>query len=343
MKKTVFLTALFISSLLLRTIPLHAEEESGRSLLLMWWNTENLFDTLDDPATGDDDFTPEGARHWTEKKLALKMIRIQQVLEAIQAEADYRRYPDILAFAETENRSVFAATLQKKGFPAYKTVYHESPDPRGIDIGLAYNPRYVKLISSKAYRVHIVNDKPTRPVIVAGFSAGGHPFHVLLNHWPSRAFDREWSEQKRMIAARTARHIADSLRNADRNADIVIMGDFNDQPEDRSLRKVLGSCEDAGKVRKNCLAHVYNCWSGYRGIGSYSYRNRWERIDQILLSCGMLQEKGVSVPRQPFRCFHFPDMLARSEKKPYPTYEKGKFRGGYSDHLPLLLKISVER
>ena len=341
MKKTVFIVSILLFAVLAGVIPLHAGEENGRILVLMWWNAENLFDVHNDPATDDDDFTPEGSRHRTGKKLTLKKLRIQQVLDAVHASPDYRRYPDIIAFAETENREVFGWVLQKKGMPAYRTVYHETPDPRGIDIGLAYNPGSVKLLSTKAYRVPIVNDKPTRHLVAAGFSAGGNVFHVVLNHWPSRAFDREWSEQKRVIAAGIARHIVDSLRTADRNADVIIMGDFNDQPADRSVRHVLGSSEDAEKVMERCTNLLYNCWSGYSGIGSYSYRNRWEKIDQILLSCGLFQEKGIAVSRQPFRCFHIPDMLSRSGNRPYATYEKGSFRGGYSDHLPLLLKVSV--
>lgn len=316
--------------------------KEGKELLILWWNVENLFDTRNDPSTDDDEFTPSGRRGWTDKKLVLKQLRIRHVLETIEDSPDYGRYPDILAFAETENRGVFAASLEKTGAASHKILYYESPDPRGIDIGLAYNPRSVRMTSSKAYRVPIDGDKPTRHIVVAGFTAAGHPFHVMLNHWPSRSFDREWSERKRIAAARVARHIADSLRRADTKADIVIMGDFNDEPENRSLKQVLGSSGEGGKVLSACSSLLYNCWSGYGGIGSYSYRNRWERIDQILLSCGMLDKKGLSLPDRPFRCFCFPDMLDRTEKRPYSTYYKGKFKGGYSDHLPLLLKVTLE-
>ncbi|MCF8382372.1 MAG: endonuclease/exonuclease/phosphatase family protein [Chlorobium sp.] len=341
MKKTLFCIFLFSVQLAPFLSP-HAAAESPHSLLLMWWNIENLFDTSNDPSSEDDEFTPKGRMEWTEKKLQLKQLRIRRVLDTIQASPDYRRYPDILAFAETENRGVFTGSLRKTGTADYKTIYYESADPRGIDIGLAYNPRSVRLTSSKAYRVPIDNDKPTRHIVVAGFTAYGHAFHVMLNHWPSRAFDREWSEQKRIAAARVARHIADSLRRTDTKADFIVMGDFNDEPENRSLRQVLGSSGDGEKVLSACSSLLYNCWSGYGGIGSYSYRNRWERIDQILLSCGMLDKKGLSVPDRPFRCFYFPDMLDRSGNRPYSTYYKGKFKGGYSDHLPLLLKVTLE-
>lgn len=343
MKKTSLSVFLFFILLLLRHSVLSAKEHSDRELLLAWWNVENLFDTRNDPATEDDEFTPGGKRNWTEKKLALKQLRIRKVIETIRIDPDVRRYPDIIAFAETENQAVFAGSLKKIPELSLKTVYYESPDTRGIDIGLAYNPESVRLRSSKAYHVPIVNDKPTRHIIVAGFYAGRHPFHVILNHWPSRAFDREWSEQKRITAAKTARHITDSLRAADHSADIIIMGDFNDEPHDRSVKHILGSSGDREKVLKECRTLFFNCWSGYEGIGSYWYRNRWERIDQILLSCGMLQPKGLSAAPEAFTCYHFPDMLTRSSGKPWQTYYRGQYKGGYSDHLPLLLKVSVEK
>jgi endonuclease/exonuclease/phosphatase family metal-dependent hydrolase len=308
----------------------------------MWWNVENLFDHRNDPATDDDDFTPSGRLHWTSKKLTLKQIRIRHVLMAIHAHPDYGNYPDMLAFAETENRQVFAETLGFVDNAGYRTVYHESMDPRGIDIGIAYNPLRLKLLSSRAYRVHL-EDKPTRDVIVAGFSADGHPFHILLNHWPSRSFDTGWTEPKRLSAAKTARHIIDSLLARNQNADIVIMGDFNDEPENRSIKQVLGSSFDASAVRKPNSRLIYNCWNDAGGSsGTYFYRNHWEKIDQVMLSNGMLDGKGLLVEKNCFRVFSFSRMMHGSGREPWPTYEKGKYRGGYSDHLPLLLKVSVE-
>ena len=306
----------------------------------MWWNVENLFDASDDPATDDDDFTPEGKLQWTEKRLTLKQMRICHLLSAVEAHPDYRKYPDILAFAEVENRHVFEETLSRLQGVSYKTIYHESSDPRGIDIGLAYNPQTIRPATSKAYSVPL-EGKPTRKVIVAGFSAAGHPFHVILNHWPSRSFDVQWTEPKRVAAAKVARHILDSLLVGNQKADIVVMGDFNDEPCDRSLKEVLGSSFDAAGVKRSGNELLYNCWSGYGGIGSYSYNNRWQHIDQRLLSPGMLDSKGLYAPQEAFRCFSFFRLLDYFGKKPWSTYEKRKYAGGYSDHLPLLLKARI--
>jgi endonuclease/exonuclease/phosphatase family metal-dependent hydrolase len=312
--------------------------EAYKTVLAMWWNTENLFDPGNDPATDDDDFTPDGKLNWTAKKLILKQMRIRHLLMAVNAHPEYRKYPDIVALAEVENRNVFQRTLSGIQGVSYKTVYYDSPDPRGIDIGLAYNPRHLTLASSKAYSVNL-GDKPTRKIIVAGFSASAHSLHIILNHWPSRSFDTGWTEPKRLAAAKVARHILDSLRLGNSQADIVTMGDFNDEPGDRSLKEGLGSSFDAAKVRANPEKLLYNCWNGYRGIGSYSYHNKWQHIDQILLSGGMLDNRGFTASNDAFRCFFISRMLDCSGKKTWPTYEKRVYKGGYSDHLPLLLNI----
>ena len=340
MRKLLSSVFLFFGMAYSLSCPATANPKPEKSVLFMWWNVENLFDPANDPATDDDDFTPEGSMNWTEKKLLLKQMRVRHTLLVIKAHPDYKKYPDIIAFAEVENDRVFKGTLDPISGIRYKTIYYESTDPRGIDVALAYNPQTLRAIASKAYTVPM-EGRSTRKIIVAGFSAAGHPFHVILNHWPSRSFDTEWTERKRISAATVTRHILDSLRVGNPAADIIVMGDFNDEPENRSLKEVLGSTEDAAKVNSNGRDFVYNCWSGYEGIGSFSFHNKWQHIDQILLSSGMLDNKGLYARKSAFRCFSFSKMLDESGKRPYATYEKRKYKGGYSDHLPLLLKAGI--
>ncbi len=330
---------LLFSAMSLISRPATGNQKPEKTVLLLWWNVENLFDPHNDPLTEDDDFTPEGKLQWTEKKLILKEMRIRHLLTAVKAHPDYRKYPDIVAFAEVENRNVFEETLFRIQSVSYKIIYYESPDPRGIDIGLGYNPKTLRPEISKAYSVPL--GRATRKIIVAGFSAAGHPFHVILNHWPSRSFDTGWSEPKRLAAAKVTRHILDSLLVGKPNADIIVMGDFNDEPENKSLKQVVGSSFDAAKVKANSNALLYNCWNGYKGIGSYYFNKHWQHIDQILLTAGMLDNRGLSATENAFRCFSFSRLLDKYGKKPYATYEKRKYTGGYSDHLPLLLKASI--
>lgn len=316
-------------------------KEPRKSVVIMWWNVENLFDTKNDKQVDDREFTPGGSRHWTPKKLLLKQLRIAQVFRAIEQEREYGRHPDIVAFAETENRGVFEGTLQAIDHARYKVDYHESPDPRGIDIGLAWNPATLKFTGSKPYRVTLDNGRGTRYVIVAGFMASGHPFSVVLNHWPSRSFDAKWSEPKRIAAAKVARHIVDSLTTRNPMAEIIVMGDFNDRPNDRSIRTVLGSSFDRKEVTRSANRLLYNCWNDTKSPGTYYYRKQWERIDQILVSPALLDNSKLSIDTQSFRVFFIPEMFSHPGKTLYSTYQRGKFKGGYSDHLPLLLKIDV--
>lgn len=316
-------------------------KEQPQQIVALWWNVENLFDTKNDPKVDNQEFTPMGKAHWTEKKLLLKRLRIAQVFNAIRAEREYGKYPDIVAFAETENRQVFAGTLAALDRATYAIDYHESPDPRGIDIGLAWNPGTVKFTGSKPYKVRLNDRRGTRFVIAAGFTASSNHFTIVLNHWPSRSFDAKWSETNRIAAARVARHIVDSLRTCNPQSEIIVMGDFNDQPENHSVKDVLGSSFDRKAVRHASSRLLYNCWNEASSPGSYFYRNHWERIDQMLVSATLLDEKGLSIDKRSFRVFSIPAMFDRFGKGLYSTYKRGKFKGGYSDHLPLLLKISV--
>jgi endonuclease/exonuclease/phosphatase family metal-dependent hydrolase len=186
-----------------------------------------------------------------------------------------------------------------------------------------------------------LGDRATRQIIVAGFSVSSQPFSVVLNHWPSRSFDTAWTEPRRIEAAKVARHIVDSLRARNPKADIIVMGDFNDDPQSIAMRDVLGSSFDRSMVQRQRSRLLYNCWNDTDFSGSYAYKKRWERIDNILVSAGLFERSGLYIDNGAFRCFLFPHMLDASGKKLYSTYEKGKYRGGYSDHLPLLLKVSI--
>ncbi len=314
------------------------EAYAERNVLFLWWNVENLFDTQDDPLHKDEEFTPTGKLQWTDKRLLLKQMRIRHVMSAVKAHPDYGKYPDVVGFAEVENQRVFMATLSGLSGMSYKPIYFESLDPRGIDVALAYNPQTLRPGFSKAYTV---NNKRTRKIIVAQFSVSGKPFHVILNHWTSRAFDQQLSEIKRIAAAKVVRHIVDSLLVNNQNADVVVMGDFNDEANDISLQQTLGSSFNAAQVKSAKGKLLYNCWSGYKGIGSYFYKNKWQQIDHILLTPGMLDKSGLSAPNNGFHCFAFSQLLNVDGKGTYATYEKRKYKGGYADHLPLLLKAKV--
>lgn len=312
--------------------------KDGKKLTMMWWNVENLFDTVDDPLTRDSEFTPEGKKRWTEKKLLLKCMRLSYIVKVIAL--NNGRYPEILAFAEVENREVFDRLLSFLPDNTYKVAYHASEDHRGIDIALAYDAERIVLDQTVSYRVNL-KGKKTRDITLYSFSAENAPFFLLVNHWPSRSLDKAWSEPARLLAARTARSVIDSIQNRASNADIIVMGDFNDEPHDTSIKEVLNATTDKTAFSLEPTEKLFNCWGESDDKGSCYFRGRWLKFDQIMVSQGLFDETGLSMPENAFSCFRIRHMETGSKRRPYATYRGSKYLGGYSDHFPLLFQVEI--
>ena len=306
--------------------------------MILWWNVESLFDTVDDPLTRDSEFTPEGEKRWTEKKLLLKCMRLSHIVKVASLKTG--GYPEILAFAEVENLSVFNRLLSFLPDHPYKTSYHASNDPRGIDIALAYDPAKLDLLRAVSYKVNL-RERNTRDITLYSFSAKKAPFYLLLNHWPSRSLDKAWSEPARLLAARTTRSIIDSLRNTADNVDIIVMGDFNDEPGDRSIQEILDATTDKKTFSLKPTTKLFNCWGMCNEKGSCHFRGQWLKFDQVMVSQGLFDKTGLSMPENAFSCLHIRHMETGSTKRPYATYKGPKYLGGYSDHFPLLFQAEI--
>ncbi|NEX14718.1 MAG: endonuclease [Prosthecochloris sp.] len=309
-------------------------------LTMMWWNVENLFDTVDDPLTRDSEFTPEGKKRWTEKKLLLKCMRISHIVKVVALKTG--GYPGILAFAEVENLNVFKKLLSFLPDNSYKTAYHASNDPRGIDIALAYDAEKIRLLRTLSYRVNL-RERNTRDITLYSFTADNCPFFLLVNHWPSRSLDQAWSEPFRLQAAQTAKTIIDSLRKISTDADIVVMGDFNDDPGDKSIQEILHATTERDAFSRKSIGKLFNFWTKSREKGSCYFRSRWFQFDQVMVSSGLFDDRGLSVPEDAFSCFHIRHMEKGSNRRPYATYKGQKYLGGYSDHFPLLFQAEVHK
>ncbi|MBC8525109.1 MAG: endonuclease [Chlorobium phaeobacteroides] len=307
---------------------------------MMWWNVENLFDTVDDPLTRDSEFTPEGKKRWTEKKLLLKCMRISHIVKVAALKTG--GYPGILAFAEVENLNVFKKLLSFLPDNSYKTAYHASNDPRGIDIALAYDAEKIRLLRTLSYRVNL-RERNTRDITLYSFTADNCPFFLLVNHWPSRSLDQAWSEPFRLQAAQTAKTIIDSLRKISTDADIVVMGDFNDDPGDKSIQEILHATTERDAFSRKSIGKLFNFWTKSREKGSCYFRSRWFQFDQVMVSSGLFDDRGLSVPEDAFSCFHIRHMEKGSNRRPYATYKGPKYLGGYSDHFPLLFQAEVHK
>lgn len=300
---------------------------SGRYIVS--YNVENLFDVHDDPATNDEDFTPQGRLQWTTDRYTTKLERLA---EAIGWSAEGA--PAIIGLVEVENRTV-VEDLARTGVlkpVGYQVVHHDSPDERGIDVALMVDPRYGKVLRQEPLSVPLDRDR-TRDVLYLEVGlAGDERLHVFVNHWPSRR-DGERSVPKRMATANVVRAAVDEVLGADPDAQVLIMGDFNDAPTDRSVQEGLGAaCDPASKASLFALM----CMDQPSGHGSYNYKGEWSYLDQMVVSRALLNKVAEAKAFWDDRLLFRHPRYGRSPDK---TYAGDDYKGGYSDHLPIYLHL----
>jgi len=310
---------------------------AGTPVGIAFWNVENLFDLVDDPAVEDDEeFTPNGPNQWTAERLDIKLKNLAAVISRMHND----RGPDILGLAEIENRAVvekLVETLAPLGRD-YRIVHKDSPSDRGIDCALIYDAKVVTLAESK---FHYVEADKTRDILEAKFTRNGGNLTVFVNHWPSRGNDVSC----RIKAGETLRGRIDELLKVDALADIVAVGDFNDYPTDDSIVKALGAVGDVAELTGGKMFNSSFTTAPDASNGTYVYKNKWGIIDQVILSPGMLLPGGVSwsigstktailVDDQLF------DMSGPAIPRPSRSYSKTTFhKTGYSDHLPVVTTV----
>ncbi|RFC55604.1 endonuclease/exonuclease/phosphatase family protein [Brumimicrobium aurantiacum] len=300
-----------------------------------FYNVENLFDTIDDPETIDEAFLPESEKEWTGERFEDKLEKLAEVLTHPS-----ENNPLFIGLAEIENRFV-VLDLVKKGRLAqsnYRVVHSDAPDVRGIDVAFVYDNERFKIQYNEAIDLSIPNepDYKTRDILyVKGLLKDSVDLHVFVNHWSSRRGGAEESEYKRINAAKALVYKTDSIRNTDAEARIIIMGDFNDYPTNKSIREVLGA--DIASNASNFVNLTLPMHE--EGIGSYNYRGDWGMLDQFIVSPSLVApEKGLHI--QESKAYLVDDdkfmyFNKKGEKSPSRTYGGPNYYGGYSDHLAI--------
>lgn len=319
-----------------------------RAHTIAFYNVENLFDTINDPITYDDDRTPEGKDHWTETIYQDKVKNIARVIADIGKDFT-KNSPAIIGLAEIENRkTVEALANDPQLLPRdYGIVHYDSPDRRGIDVALLYQKRLFKPLFTSKHELLIYEiDNPskrkyTRDQLLVSGLLDGDMIHIIVNHWPSRSGGEAKSRKKRMDAASLTKKITDSLQSNDPYAKIIIMGDLNDDPTNASVKKVLQTHRKIKKVRDKAL---YNPMESMfkKGIGTLAYRDGWNLFDQIIISAPLLNEDYTS-----FRYYkagiynksYLSNPKGRYNGYPYRSFANGGYTGGYSDHFPVYIYV----
>ncbi|MDD4777016.1 MAG: hypothetical protein PHV53_01880 [Fermentimonas sp.] len=309
----------------------------------MFYNTENFYDTENDPLTMDDDYTPDGFREWTYVRYLEKLQKMTKVVRDIVAPD----IPDIIGLAEIENKSVMTGildSLRNNGITGYSFIHYDSPDERGSDVALIYNTQTFTVKDSKPITVRLpgIEDRTRDILYVAGKLKNDETIHLFITHFPSRSEGREKSERRRYFVASELRHEVYRVLSSNPSENIVIMGDFNDTPDDNSIDEVLGAKK---KFEKIDPLKLYNLlYPRYKkGIGS-TYHDGWQLFDQIIVSGSLLLSENI-ICKPEFADVFNPQYLlhfdSRGQAKPNRTYS-GNYKGGYSDHLPVFMRIMLK-
>ncbi len=317
-------------------------QSTPEKLRIAFYNLENLFDTEDDTLKSDEEFTPRGQRYWSDYRYREKSNRMAKAILSI-GEWDA---PDIVGVAEIENRKVLedlaeSAVLRKFN---YEVVHFESPDRRGIDVGMLYRTDRYSLLATRKVSVQIPEDPgfATRDILyTAGTVLGGDTIHLFFCHWPSRYGGQQQSEPKRIQAALTLKAITDSIFRNDPRAAVIIAGDFNDEWSNLSLRTKLHAQPPEADIKPVTL---YNLMAAMDpNSGSHRYHGDWAYLDQVIVSGNLLNGSGLEVAgKRAFITAH--DFLLETDekypgKKPFRTFIGMRYHGGFSDHLPVYIDL----
>lgn len=312
-----------------------------------FYNLENLFDVYNDESINDEEFLPEGKNAWTKEKYEKKQKNMASVIAKLGADMS----PDgvvILGVSEIENRSVLEDLVAQDELESrnYQIVHYDSPDKRGIDVGLIYNPSYFKLIDSKAHELLIESNgkrKYTRDVLHVKGLINGEIVHILVNHWPSRSGGEKRSAPGRAAAADLNKKISLEIYENEPNAKIIIMGDLNDDPSSKSIKKNLNAKKKIKQVKPEGFYNpMYSKFS--KGAGSNAYRDSWSLFDQIIVSESYLDTTQDGLFFHKAEIFKEPRMLQPSgqyKNYPFRTFSNGVFINGYSDHFPVVAYFLV--
>ena len=346
MKMKYFFTFSFML-IMLSNITAQENKRNFKIHTVAFYNLENLFDTINDVNKNDEASPIMEIRFNRGKIYREKVSNMAEVVSQIGFDVT-KRPPSIVGICEVENRMVVEDLISDEKLREYNygIVHYESPDDRGIDVGLIYNKDVFKVKNSNSHDVFITDNnsskrRNTRDQLVVSGHLDGELMHFIVNHWPSRGAD----ETKRIAAAEVNNFIIDSLRNKYESPKIITMGDFNDDPFDKSIKKILAAKKNINDIKKNDLYNTFETILVDEGVGSNAYRDKWQLFDQIILSKPFLDKNYKDYQLYKAGVFNKSFLINKKGKfKGYPfrSFSYGTFTGGYSDHLPPYIYLLKE-
>ena len=319
MKKIIINVSCLTVSMLLLSCSVTTEP-----LSIGFWNGENLFDIIDDPLKNDEEFAIGGRKNVTQEIYDLKINHSAEVLSDLNV--------DVLGICEVEHASVLEDLNSAYKEKDYKIIQYESPDERGIDNALMYDPKRFEVISSKPIPNTLPGGDKTRDILYVKGKYAGELIHLFVNHWPSNYGGREKAIPKRTSTAELIIKEIELLKKADQFAEIILLGDFNENPDEQNIKL----------LEKNGLTSLMKPMVGQPKIGTYVYRGKDYFYDQIIVNDQLQDTKSLSIVSKSVFILDLPKYRQQEgnyRHYPFRFWAGNKLLGGYSDHLAVKVKI----
>ncbi|MCX7954858.1 MAG: endonuclease/exonuclease/phosphatase family protein [Bacteroidales bacterium] len=313
---------------------------SQKYALICFYNVENLYDTIDDPYTDDNEFLPNSKKCWNTQKYKEKLKNLSFVISDIGA-STVKKMPDIIGLCEVENKTVLADLIASDNLQNadYDFIHYDSRYYRGVDVAFIYNKKSFVPLNSKPYKIIFQDDTSytTRDILLVSGLLYGELIHVIVNHWPSRRGGEAQSEHRRIYASKICRNIVDSLLAIDTLSSIILIGDFNDDPTNKSIKEVI---KTSNKPQKTEMGYFYNPTENLfkKGVGSLAFNDKWNLFDQVIVSyalvCDKANKKYKFYKAGIFNAPYLQQKEGKFKGYPFRTYVGDNYIGGYSDHFP---------
>ena len=297
---------------------------SEEPLTVGFWNVENLFDLENNPNKNDDEFSIGGRKNVDQEIYDLKLKQCSEVLSDLNV--------DVLGLCEVENLVVLNDLNIAYLGRDYRIIHYESPDNRGIDNALLYDPDRFSIISSKPILNKLKNGGNTRDILYVEGDYQGRRLHLFVNHWPSNYGGREKSIPKRKSTAELIIKEIEMLQKSDEFAEIILLGDFNENPDEQNIKL----------LEKIGLTSLMKPMIGKSNIGTYVYRGKDYLYDQIIVNDQLQDDKNLVVVNDSVYILDLPKYRQQEgnyKHYPFRFWAGNRLLGGYSDHLAVKVKI----
>lgn len=318
---------------------------SADSVKIAFYNLENLFDTIDSPDTEDSEFLPGSDLNWDTEKVNKKIKNLSKVLLSI----DDENPPAIIGLCEVENRNILQDFINQSDLKNYnyQVVHKESPDFRGIDVALLYQKGTYRPIQNEWIEISFPFDEgyTTRDILYSmGTLGNDDTLHLFVNHWTSRWGGQEATEPKRIFLAELIKSKCDEILAENEYANIIVMGDVNDNPTDKSLVEGLDCVSGLNTIDNDKLYNL--SYPKYQNGEGTLFWKTWDLFDQMIVSGSLLMdENDLKIKEKTHYIFKEDWMLYtdnEGNKRPSRTASSGNYYGGYSDHLPVWLELELQ-